>query len=378
MKTFRLLQVFLKKKIRTAKLRSLIIGLIFTILYVFLFIILSSTFTIKKTASKTFKSNLSNQNISMIYNGFSNIDKSYYLELKNHFEELDKNIFSIYSKTKYFELYDYDYLNINTDIKLNISEYTDCVILSNDFMEEYSVGDYYEIDDLTFKVLGFFEGENSVIADLNYVLSLKKYDIRIVSFTARYDNLSNDDIKNMISTYDEMKNMVGDNDSFTSSELDTIKDVNKITNIYTALALVLIVVATLYSVIAILNVFNVNKKIDSTYYAIMRLNGLTKTKIKVYNVLENILLNFLSLLLSIVIFYSVYSLTKEFLSKLVYTMFELFIDGFSFDIDMDYYNNIIIFVIPWILNIIIILLKSILSRNKKDYIHFEGLDEYAR
>ncbi len=355
------------------------IFLIFSALYVFLFVILSSAFTIKKTASKTFNSNLSNEKIVMSYSsGINNLEPSKYLELRNCFKKLDNNIFMIYSKTKYFELYDFEYFNISTDIKLNICEYTDCVILSNDFMEQYSAGDYYEVDGLTFKILGFFDGENSVIADLGYVLSLKKYDINNVSFVAKYDDLSSNDIDDMLKTYGEMKKCISDNESFSSIVLDTIKNVNKVTNIYMSLAIALIIIVSIYSIIAILNVFNINKKIDSTYYTIMRLNGLTKTEIKVYTALENILLNFLSLFLSIIVYYSMFSLTKGFLSKLVYTMFNLFVDDFSFDINMNYYNNIIIFIIPWISNLIMILLKSLLSKNRKDYINYEGLDEYAR
>lgn len=310
--------------------------------------------------------------------GINNLEPSKYLELRNCFKKLDNNIFMIYSKTKYFELYDFEYFNISTDIKLNICEYTDCVILSNDFMEQYSAGDYYEVDGLTFKILGFFDGENSVIADLDYVLSLKKYDINNVSFVAKYDDLSSNDIDDMLKTYGEMKKCISDNESFSSIVLDTIKNVNKVTNIYMSLAIALIIIVSIYSIIAILNVFNINKKIDSTYYTIMRLNGLTKTEIKVYTALENILLNFLSLFLSIIVYYSMFSLTKGFLSKLVYTMFNLFVDDFSFDINMNYYNNIIIFIIPWISNLIMILLKSLLSKNRKDYINYEGLDEYAR
>lgn len=129
MKTLRLLYLFLKKKIKTAKLRSLIISLICSALYVFLFIILSSDFTIKKTVSKTFNSNVSNEKIVMSYSsGINNLEPSKYLELRNCFKKLDNNIFMIYLKTKYFELYDFEYFNISTNIKLNICEYTDCVI----------------------------------------------------------------------------------------------------------------------------------------------------------------------------------------------------------------------------------------------------------
>lgn len=372
------IRLFLKKILRTEKLRYITIILLQAMLYLLIFVILLSAFSTKKSAVKTYEMNLRDNNAEIVYNGgLNNISDTKYLKIKNDIKEC--NILKIYSKNKVFDLYDFDYFNLNLIEGSLDNTNKEGVYLSSDYKAQYNINDYYKASTYNFKILGFFEGEDSVIADLSYIINLGDFDIKTISIEFDCQNIKNRDINKILNVYNKLKNNISSDEYLFSSELDTIKEVNKVTNIYITIAFVLIIIFSVFSIFSIINIFNINEKMESMFYTTIRLSGLSKKNLYVNNILINILTNVISFLLSLILFYISYGFMKTFLKKFINTIFELFIDDFMFDIKIKYYDNVLIFIIPLLINIVFIILKMLITyRHQKNYINLVGLDEYAR
>lgn len=372
------IRLFLKKILRTEKLRYITIILLQAMLYLLIFVILLSAFSTKKSAVKTYEMNLRDNNAEIVYNGgLNNISDTKYLKIKNDIKEC--NILKIYSKNKAFDLYDFDYFNLNLIEGSFDNTNKEGVYLSSDYKAQYNINDYYKASTYNFKILGFFEGEDSVIADLSYIINLGDFDIKTISIEFDCQNIKNRDINKILNVYNKLKNNISSDEYLFSSELDTIKEVNKVTNIYITIAFVLIIIFSIFAIFSIINIFNINEKMESMFYTTIRLSGFSKKNLYVNNILINILTNVISFLLSLILFYISFGFMKIFLKKFINTIFELFIDDFMFDIKIKYYDNALIFIIPLLINIVFIILKMLITyRHQKNYINLVGLDEYAR
>lgn len=382
MKTISNFFIILKKTIKTGKVRCLSIITLTAILYILIFVTLLSSFSMKKTGNATYKENLSGEDIEISYScGLNNVSYSSYTKLKNVILDFDDDLKAIYASNNQFDLYDFDYISLSSideslkDILLEDNG----VFLNEEYKDSYSIGDYYSIDDTSFKVLGFFEGDAMVIANLDYVLSLNSFSIRSVSFIYNFSDLKNSDINKLLSIYDEMNDYSSNQEYLYSSSLDLISDINKVSGIYLIGSIILIIIFTIFSVVAILNVYEINSKIDLEFYSILRLNGMTKSRINHFGMLENMIINIASFIISLLIFYAIFKPLKTFLLKLITIIFELSIDELYFDIKMVYDKNPLIFIIPLLLNLFFIALRLIIKGHiTDDFITLEGLDDYAR
>ena len=382
METIRLFFLFLKKSFRSGKIRHLSVILLYSFLYLFIFIMLSSTFTIKKTSLKTYETNLSSENINMVYNsGLNNVTSSNYLKLKECIKSIDEQIANIYASNRYFELYDFDYLDIPIINGSLSSKNTNenGVFLSIDFEDEYNIGDYYYVNELSFLIIGFFDGEDTAIANLEYVISLNQFSIRNVSFAVNYKNMNKDNINQLLKVYEDMNEMVEEPESFSSIELETVINVNKITNIYMILSVIIMIILSIFSILSIINVYDINSKIDNSFYSIMRISGLSKKKLFKFVVLQDILLNIISIFCSISLYYISLNALKAFLTNLISIIFELFVDDFYFNVSFSHYNSVLIFLIPFLLNVSIIIVRTLIASHfKKDNDYLGGLNDYSR
>ena len=107
--------------------------------------------------------------------------------------------------------------------------------------------------------------------------------------------MNKDNINQLLKVYEDMNEMVEEPESFSSIELETVINVNKITNIYMILSVIIMIILSIFSILSIINVYDINSKIDNSFYSIMRISGLSKKKLFKFVVLQDILLNIISI-----------------------------------------------------------------------------------
>lgn len=371
-------KILLKKIFKNGKIKSLNIILLFSVLYFIIYIIISSAFFVHQTANYTYKKNLSNEEIQVTYySGFSKITVSKYKNIIVEIGDLKDNLYEVFLYYGGIYFYDYNYIDIKLLDDKKLEE--NGVYLSKDYMDEYKIDDFYNMLDVNLKVLGFFEGENKIISNLDYALINDLCDESYMYYVFKYDDFNECSMNELIKTYNKVNNYLDETSSFSSRTIDTMIDIVKLVKKYSIISLTLAVCLIIYAVVAILNITSLNMKMDKYFYSMLRLLGVLKKELNLMQCFINIIFNVIALLLSLLLYYSIFKTLKIFLKKFILVIFNRYVDGFSYTIYMHYKINALIFILPFIVCVFMILIKTIIkSRSKEELLDIRECEENAR
>lgn len=370
--------IIIYKKNKNNKIKNINLIILYSILFSFIYICLLIILSLNRTIYKSVNNNI-DENFIITYSRFNRayINSGTYQKLLNEIEKVE--VVSIYSTVENSSelLYDFKYLNF--DKIINYSQGDSVVCLSYDYKDNYSLGDEFNVFYGKAKIIGFVESdESNIYLNLNYVIKNIDNCVQRIYFELDSSNLNKSKLDKILTTYKVMNKLIDVNDYCSNYDLDVfIKTFDKI-KIFIIIGIIITILVSIIFISTIYNAFIINIEEDTRFYSMLRVCGLGKKDIYKIIFFENLLIIFSSYVISICLFFAIYSSLKKFFQNFIELFLKVMVDDFSYKLYISFVPSFYIFLIPLLIFIIIILLNLILKRNKFSFLNENYLKELCK
>lgn len=302
----------------TKKIKTIITIIIFAFLNTIMLTLSNIGINTYDNVSYNYLNGLNTNGYQFIVEGLNgqNTSKSTYDNICEILNNNKSNVSQVYMENQDIIFYDYNYSSIKNPL-INKND----IILTKDYMDDYSVGDNIEINilaynsgiNVTFNVLSFSDEYELPVADLNYVLdyiSLDKFYIE--GLTKSY---LKSDLKKTYEMYKDIKDI---NSMKVQCGFFETYAKNKLHGKIIMYILFIITFLLMLSTIGVVfNIIIVNFNSNKTFYAEMIIVGAKKNNIIFLFMLDIFINIFLSSLIGLLIGYALTNMGSDMTSTFI-------------------------------------------------------------
>lgn len=303
----------------TKKIKTIITIIIFAFLNTIMLTLSNIGINAYDNVSYNYLNGLNTNGYQFIVEGINgqNTSKSTYDNICEILNDNKSNVSQVYMENQDIIFYDYNYSSIKNPL-INKND----IILTKDYMDDYSVGDNIEINmlaynsgiNVSFNVLSFSDDYELPVADLNYVLdyiSLDKFYIEGLTDKS----YSKRDLKKTYEMYKDIKDI---NSMKVQCGFFETYAKNKLHGKIIMYILFIITFILMLSTIGVVfNIIIVNFNSNKTFYAEMIIVGAKKNNIIFLFMLDIFINIFLSSLIGLLIGYALTNMGSDMTSTFI-------------------------------------------------------------